>query len=228
MSYSMFRYTSVVTTRIEAASRLMLTSPVSNPTRSAPNWAQKSLYFWLERALSGVVYSTRFPSADPRYTAASPHTVFPEPVGAETITFRFSTRAVSAPIWNSSSGKEKDAARSLAVIARSRRYFSRSAFTTAGVPASASSSGSAVVETFSTVAHSTVPSGLARIPGRPRLVAQPHTPARASESCERPPKAPGSNMRIPAGEMRPGLATETETCARALRRWDPPSSGANV
>jgi hypothetical protein len=32
-----------------------LTSPVRIPTSATPNCRQKSAYFWLERALSGVV-----------------------------------------------------------------------------------------------------------------------------------------------------------------------------
>ena len=63
----------------------------------------------------------------------------------------------------------------------------------------------------------------ARIPGRPRLVAQPQAPPRASESCERPPPATGSNIRIPAGAVRPGFGKET---ARELCGWDPRSDGA--
>jgi hypothetical protein len=43
----------VITT--SGASRLMLMSPVSSPTRSGPNWMPKSRNFWLESALSGVV-----------------------------------------------------------------------------------------------------------------------------------------------------------------------------
>ena len=50
----MLRSTSVVITTT-GASPLIELSPVSSPTLSAP-WARtRSLYFWLERALSGVV-----------------------------------------------------------------------------------------------------------------------------------------------------------------------------
>ena len=37
------------------ARELTLTSPVRMPTSATPNWRQKSAYFWLERAFSGVV-----------------------------------------------------------------------------------------------------------------------------------------------------------------------------
>jgi hypothetical protein len=50
----MLRRISVVMTST-GADGFTLTSPVRMPTRSGPNWRQKSAYFWLDRALSGVV-----------------------------------------------------------------------------------------------------------------------------------------------------------------------------
>ena len=50
----MFRRTSVVMTTM-GASPLMLLSPVSRPTACAPWRATRSLYFWLDSALIGVV-----------------------------------------------------------------------------------------------------------------------------------------------------------------------------
>ncbi len=50
----MFRRTSVVITTT-GASLLTLLSPVSRPTLSAPYRLARSVYFWLESALMGVV-----------------------------------------------------------------------------------------------------------------------------------------------------------------------------
>lgn len=53
-AYSMLRRTSVVMTTI-GASPLTLLSPVSRPTLRAPYRLTRSLYFWLDNALIGVV-----------------------------------------------------------------------------------------------------------------------------------------------------------------------------
>ena len=53
-AYSMLRSTSVVITTT-GASPLMLLSPVSSPTWPAPYRRARSLYFWLDSALIGVV-----------------------------------------------------------------------------------------------------------------------------------------------------------------------------
>ena len=53
-SYSMFRSTSVVMTTT-GASELIVLSPVSRPTLSAPCRATRSPNFWFESAFSGVV-----------------------------------------------------------------------------------------------------------------------------------------------------------------------------
>ena len=50
----MLRSTSVVMTMM-GASELTEASPVSSPTESAPYRATRSWYFWLDRALMGVV-----------------------------------------------------------------------------------------------------------------------------------------------------------------------------
>ena len=50
----MLRSTSVVMTTI-GASPLTLLSPVSRPTLAAPYRLTRSLYFWLDSALIGVV-----------------------------------------------------------------------------------------------------------------------------------------------------------------------------
>ncbi len=44
----------MVITTMEAPA-LTFTSPVRMPTLAGPNWRQKSAYFWLESAFSGVV-----------------------------------------------------------------------------------------------------------------------------------------------------------------------------
>ena len=53
-AYSMLRSTSVVMTTT-SASPLIALSPVSSPTRSAPWRSHRSLYFWFDSALMGVV-----------------------------------------------------------------------------------------------------------------------------------------------------------------------------
>ncbi len=53
-AYSMLRSTSVVITTT-GASPLMVLSPVSSPTLSAPYRATRSLNFWFDSALIGVV-----------------------------------------------------------------------------------------------------------------------------------------------------------------------------
>ena len=53
-AYTMLRSTSVVMTTT-GASPLTDESPVSRPTLSAPWTATRSWYFWLDRALIGVV-----------------------------------------------------------------------------------------------------------------------------------------------------------------------------
>ena len=53
-AYIMLRSTSVVMTTI-GASPLTEESPVSSPTLRAPWRRTRSAYFWLERALIGVV-----------------------------------------------------------------------------------------------------------------------------------------------------------------------------
>ncbi len=53
-AYSMLRSTSVVITTT-GASPLMLLSPVSRPTLSAPYRFTRSLNFWFDSALIGVV-----------------------------------------------------------------------------------------------------------------------------------------------------------------------------
>ncbi|VTR75631.1 hypothetical protein CHMI_00382 [Cellulomonas hominis] len=53
-AYSMFRRTSVVMTTT-GASPFCVVSPVSSPTRSAPYRRTRSLYFWFDSALMGVV-----------------------------------------------------------------------------------------------------------------------------------------------------------------------------
>ncbi len=53
-AYSMLRSTSVVITTT-GASPFTVLSPVSRPTFSAPWRATRSLYFWLDSALIGVV-----------------------------------------------------------------------------------------------------------------------------------------------------------------------------
>ena len=53
-AYIMLRSTSVVMTTT-GASPLMDESPVSRPTFDAPWTRTRSLYFWLDRALIGVV-----------------------------------------------------------------------------------------------------------------------------------------------------------------------------
>ena len=53
-AYIMLRSTSVVITTM-GASPLIDESPVSRPTFALPCRATRSVYFWLERALMGVV-----------------------------------------------------------------------------------------------------------------------------------------------------------------------------
>jgi hypothetical protein len=56
------------------------------PTSAIPNWRQKSAYFWLLSALSGVVYAIRCRLESAWWIANSAIRVFPAPVGAETMT----------------------------------------------------------------------------------------------------------------------------------------------
>ena len=92
----------VITTT--GARGLTFTSPVRMPTFSAPHCRPKSAYFWLESALSGVVYAMRRPRCSAAWIANSATRVLPEPVGAETITDLPSRIAEMARSWKSSRG----------------------------------------------------------------------------------------------------------------------------
>src|SRR4029079_5980188 len=126
----MLRSTSVVMTTT-GASPLTDTSPVSRPTESAPYLRTRSAYFWLDRALIGVVEKDLLPWVIARCTANSPPAVLPEPVGAATRTPRPASRACAARAWNGSSSKSmpaRDAASSdRDIAARSRAAANRSA-----------------------------------------------------------------------------------------------------
>src|SRR5438034_4374575 len=80
------------------------TSPVRMPTVSAPKARVKSLNFWFESALSGVVYAMRLPVASAMWMANSATSVFPAPVGADTMTDCPPSIARMASSWKSSSG----------------------------------------------------------------------------------------------------------------------------
>ena len=82
------------------------TSPVRMPTVSAPKARVKSLNFWFESALSGVVYAMRLPVASAVWIANSAMRVFPAPVGADTMTDCPASIARIASSWKSSSGNE--------------------------------------------------------------------------------------------------------------------------
>ena len=74
------------------------------PTRVSPKARVKSANFWFESALSGVVYAMRWPEASAAWIANSATSVFPAPVGAETITDWPAAIAWIASSWKSSSG----------------------------------------------------------------------------------------------------------------------------
>ena len=98
--YSMLRSTSVVITRHDA-SGLITVSPVINPT--SLNSACSSLYFWFDRAFSGLVYTTRWPSRRLIAMAYSATTVFPAEVCAATITLSPCSITSTDFLWNVSS-----------------------------------------------------------------------------------------------------------------------------
>src|SRR3954468_14150812 len=80
------KQTSVVMTR-QVAVGLIVTSPVINPT--SPNSAMNSRYFWLLRALMGLVYMTLWLFLRHCAIAYSATTVLPALVCAETSTLSF-------------------------------------------------------------------------------------------------------------------------------------------
>ena len=111
------RKISVVMTTTSASAVLMSTSPVFNPTLRTPKSAWNSRSFWLDRALSGVVYMAFCPRASAVMMAVSPTRVLPDPVGADTTTLSPRSSAVVASLWKPSSGKSYTAAMSSDVTA---------------------------------------------------------------------------------------------------------------
>src|SRR5207247_6711421 len=96
---------------------------------SAPYARVKSANFWLESALSGVVYATRLPCSSAIWIANSATSVLPAPVGAETITDWWCWIARAASIWKSSRGKENRARKRSTASICSRYHAARDRLT---------------------------------------------------------------------------------------------------
>ena len=80
---------------------------------TSSNWPCSSRYFWLESALIGEVYTTRWPRLSESATAYCATTVLPALVCAETSTDSPRSTHASACRWNGSSSNGKSSASKL-------------------------------------------------------------------------------------------------------------------
>ena len=107
------------------ASALTEASPVTIPTRSAPNASHRAKNFSFTRALMGAVYQVRRPSARAAKWAPSAINDFPEPVGVVTMTLSPARTASSDSSWCGYSEMPEDSTHSVKTSRRASGEGSR-------------------------------------------------------------------------------------------------------